>query len=56
MYLLLHYREEFTLVYTGIYSEDIEQKQKAMEKMMTWQSRYMDIDNVPLPDDDMCSH
>lgn len=28
------------MVYNGIYSDEVEPKRQAMEKMLTWQSRY----------------
>lgn len=35
------YRAEFRVVYNGIYSDEVEPKRQAMEKMLTWQSRYI---------------
>lgn len=37
---IFFYRAEFKVVYNGIYSDEIEPKRQAMEKMLSWQSRY----------------
>lgn len=38
------------MVYNGIYSDEVEPKRQAMEKMLTWQSRYTIVLSLrPIP-------